>query len=132
MENFATEGIDRKDVFFYQADDEHYIPRAVLLDLEPRVINTILNSPYSKLYNQENVFLSKNGGGAGNNWASGYSQGEKLNEEIFDIIDREADGSDSLEVSTRIYFLVRFYIICFLGIRALSLNSRRYRFWYGL
>lgn len=84
-------------MFFYQADDEHYIPRAVLLDLEPRVINTILNSPYSKLYNQENVFLSKNGGGAGNNWASGYSQGEKLNEEIFDIIDREADGSDSLE-----------------------------------
>lgn len=57
-----------------------------------------MNSPYSKLYNQENVFLSKNGGGAGNNWASGYSQGEKLNEEIFDIIDREADGSDSLEV----------------------------------
>lgn len=90
-------GIDRKDVFFYQADDEHYIPRAVLLDLEPRVINTILNSPYSKLYNQENVFLSKNGGGAGNNWASGYSQGERLNEEIFDIIDREAEGSDSLE-----------------------------------
>ena len=29
-------GGDRKDVFFYQADDEHYIPRAVLLDLEPR------------------------------------------------------------------------------------------------
>ncbi|XP_018336353.1 tubulin gamma-1 chain-like [Agrilus planipennis] len=97
LEDFATEGVDRKDVFFYQADDEHYIPRAVLLDLEPRVINTIMNSPYSKLYNQENVFLSKNGGGAGNNWASGYSQGEKLNEEIFDIIDREADGSDSLE-----------------------------------
>ncbi|CAG9862236.1 unnamed protein product [Phyllotreta striolata] len=97
LEDFATESIDRKDVFFYQADDEHYIPRAVLLDLEPRVINTILNSPYSKLYNQENVFLSKNGGGAGNNWASGFSQGERLNEEIFDIIDREAEGSDSLE-----------------------------------
>lgn len=26
----------RKDVFFYQADDEHYIPRALLLDMEPR------------------------------------------------------------------------------------------------
>jgi len=23
-------------VFFYQADDEHYIPRALLLDMEPR------------------------------------------------------------------------------------------------
>lgn len=99
LEDFATDGVDRKDVFFYQADDEHYIPRAVLLDLEPRVINSILTSPYSKLYNQENVFVSKNGGGAGNNWASGFSQGEKLSEEIFDIIDREADGSDSLEVS---------------------------------
>jgi tubulin gamma len=93
----ATEGIDRKDVFFYQADDEHYIPRSVLLDLEPRVINTIMNSEYKKLYNPENVYLAKDGGGAGNNWASGFGQGESLHEEVFDIIDREADGSDSLE-----------------------------------
>ncbi|XP_072502663.1 tubulin gamma-1 chain-like isoform X2 [Notamacropus eugenii] len=79
------------------ADDEHYIPRAVLLDLEPRVIHSILNSPYAKLYNPENIYLSEHGGGAGNNWASGFSQGEKIHEDIFDIIDREADGSDSLE-----------------------------------
>ena len=79
LQEHATEGIDRKDVFFYQADDEHYIPRynrnqfafhtvsqevyaiksqdawfnwfnqysrSVLLDLEPRVINTIMNSEY--------------------------------------------------------------------------------------
>ncbi|KAJ1528441.1 hypothetical protein ONE63_006853 [Megalurothrips usitatus] len=97
LEEFATEGTDRKDVFFYQADDEHYIPRAVLLDLEPRVIHTIMNSPYAKLYNSENIYLAKHGGGAGNNWASGHSQGERLQDEIFDIIDREAEGSDSLE-----------------------------------
>ncbi|KAM5212860.1 tubulin gamma-2 chain isoform 2-T2 [Hipposideros larvatus] len=71
--------------------------RAVLLDLEPRVIHSILNSPYAKLYNPENIYLSEHGGGAGNNWASGFSQGEKIHEDIFDIIDREADGSDSLE-----------------------------------
>ncbi|KAF9803360.1 hypothetical protein SFRURICE_007206 [Spodoptera frugiperda] len=97
LEEYASAGSDRKDVFFYQADDDHYIPRAVLLDLEPRVIHTIMNSPYAKLYNPENVYLSKHGGGAGNNWASGYAQGEKLNEEVFDIINREADGSDNLE-----------------------------------
>ena len=34
----------------------------------------------------------------GNNWAQGFYQGEKLYEEIFDIIDREADNGDSLEV----------------------------------
>ncbi|XP_074658772.1 tubulin gamma-1 chain [Tubulanus polymorphus] len=97
LESYATEGTDRKDVFFYQADDEHYIPRAVLLDLEPRVINSIMSSPYANLYNPENIYLSKHGGGAGNNWASGYCQAGKLHEEVFDIIDREADGSDSLE-----------------------------------
>ncbi|XP_067649295.1 tubulin gamma-1 chain-like [Haliotis asinina] len=97
LEEYATEGTDRKDVFFYQADDEHYIPRSVLLDTEPRVINSILSSPYAKLYNPENVYLSKHGGGAGNNWASGYTQAEGLYEDVFDIIDREADGSDSLE-----------------------------------
>ncbi|CAH8830236.1 unnamed protein product [Trichobilharzia szidati] len=97
LEEFATSDTDRKDVFFYQADDAHYIPRAVLLDLEPRVINAILSSPYARLYNPENVYLSKHGGGAGNNWAAGFTQGEKLEEEVFDIIDREAEGSDSLE-----------------------------------
>jgi hypothetical protein len=37
LEDFAAGGSgDRKDVFFYQADDERYIPRACLIDLEPR------------------------------------------------------------------------------------------------
>lgn len=31
-------------------------------------------------------------------------QGEKIHEDIFDIIDREADGSDSLEVRVGTYF----------------------------
>jgi tubulin gamma len=93
----AMFGDDRKDVFFYQADDDHYIPRAILVDLEPRVIKSIQNTPYSKLYNPENVFISKEGGGAGNCWAKGYAEGEKFEDEIFEMIDREADGSDSLE-----------------------------------
>lgn len=56
--------------------------RSVLVDLEPRVINTILNSEYERLYNRENIYLSKTGGGAGNNWASGYSQGHQLRDEV--------------------------------------------------
>jgi len=97
LEEYATNGDDRKDVFFYQADDEHYIPRALLIDMEPRVINTIQQSEYADLYNPENIFISKDGGGAGNNWAKGYHNAEKVQEEIFDMVDREADGSDSLE-----------------------------------
>lgn len=62
------------------------------------MINTILTSPYANLFNPENISLSKDGGGAGNNWAFGYARGEQVHEEILDMVDREADGSDSLEV----------------------------------
>jgi len=52
LEEWATEGGDRKDVFFYQADDEHYIPRAILVDLEPRVrvLSFMLWSQLTKQY----------------------------------------------------------------------------------
>ncbi|KAL0227991.1 hypothetical protein RCL1_004134 [Eukaryota sp. TZLM3-RCL] len=88
---------DRKDVFFYQADDDHYVPRALLLDLEPRVIHNIRNSDWGSFYNPENIFCSAEGGGAGNNWAEGYEQAETLSEDVLDMIDREAENSDSLE-----------------------------------
>ena len=97
LEDFATEGGDRKDVFFYQSDDTRYIPRSILIDLEPRVLQSIQSSAYKNIYNPENFFIGENGMGAGNNWATGYSAGERVHEEVFDMIDREADGSDSLE-----------------------------------
>ena len=81
-----------------------------------RVINGIQNSEIRNLFNPENIFLSDHGGGAGNNWASGYSQGEAVQEDILDMIgaadavlqdtvhyralhttDREVGYSDSLE-----------------------------------
>jgi len=96
LEDWATGGGDRKDVFFYQADDEQYIPRALLIDLEPRVLNHVKAS-LPRLYNQENIYQHPEGGGAGNNWACGYSIGSTVQEEILEMIDREADGSESLE-----------------------------------
>lgn len=50
--------------------------------------------------------MSKDGGGAGNNWAQGYAAGEGIYEELMEMVDREAEGSDSLEVSS---FLVIFF-----------------------
>ncbi|RMZ57183.1 hypothetical protein APUTEX25_004017 [Auxenochlorella protothecoides] len=99
LQDYAAAGDtgDRKDVFFYQADDERYIPRACLIDLEPRVINGIQNSEVRNLFNPENIFLSDHGGGAGNNWASGYHQGESVQDDILDMVDRELGYSDSLE-----------------------------------
>jgi tubulin gamma len=69
----------------------------LLIDLEPRVINRIKNEEFSKLYNPENFYVANHGEGAGNLWAKGHMEGEKCQEEIIEMIDREADGSDSLE-----------------------------------
>ena len=73
-----------------------------MIDLEPRVINGILSSGYRDLYNSENFFIAKEGGGAGNNWASGFRQGGENEDAIIDMILREADGSDSLGKSSEV------------------------------
>ena len=33
-----------------------------------------MTSTYANLYNPENIYMSKHGGGAGNNWAAGFGQ----------------------------------------------------------
>lgn len=96
--NIHATADDRKDVFFYLGDEERYIPRALLLDLEPRVVNKVAHTgAYRRLFNPENLFVAKEGGGAGNNWASGYRQGAEHYETVLDMIDRESDNSDSLQ-----------------------------------
>jgi hypothetical protein len=81
------------------------------------------------LFNPENFFISKEGGGAGNNWASGFAQGEALQEEIMEMIDREADGSDSLEVPK--YSSTQLNSTC-LGFCTVPQYCRRYRIWNGI
>ena len=61
------------------------------------MIQGIQSGPYKNIYNPENFFIHKDGSGAANNWGFGYATGDSVQEEIFDIIDREVDGSDSLE-----------------------------------
>lgn len=78
------------------------LPSCITDELAIKVIHGILTSPYANLYNPENIFVSQDGGGAGNNWAQGYAAGERIYEEVMEMIDREAEGSDSLEVFSHI------------------------------
>ena len=66
-----------------------------------QVLNGIQTGPYKNIYNPENFFVGNNGSGAANNWGDGYQTGESVHEEIMEMLDREADGSDSLEVGDR-------------------------------
>lgn len=66
-----------------------------------QVLNGIQSGAYKNIYNPENFYMGKNGVGAANNWGDGYETGESVHEDILEIIDREADGSDSLEACHR-------------------------------
>ncbi len=92
-----------------------------------KVINGILSSPYANLYNPENIFVSKDGGGAGNNWAQGYMAGERVYEEVMEMIDREAEGSDSLEVRVPCITEKHAESTARTGLHAYAFNSRRDR-----
>ena len=88
---------DRKDVFFYQSSGGRFVPRALLLDLEPGVVQSITSaSPLQRLFNSESVFVPREMEGAGNIWASGYRQAQTHLEAILERVDREVEGSDSL------------------------------------
>lgn len=56
------------------------------------MIKSIRASDQRELFNPESIFLSDHGGGAGNNWASGYDQGEKNSEDIAELIGDDASG----------------------------------------
>ena len=88
---------DRKDIFCYSADDGRYIPRAILYDLEPKVIGSIRGGSYSHFYNPENMLTPLSGGGASNIWSQGYASGQETYELISDAIRREAEQADALE-----------------------------------
>ena len=78
--------------------------------------------------------MSKDGGGAGNNWAQGYAAGERIYEEVMEMIDREAEGSDSLEVR-RLSFEVIFFFANdndLLGLYAHALYCRWNWLWIGI
>lgn len=57
-----------------------------------------MQSPHGSLYNPENIYVSPDGGGAGNNWAYGYAEAQKREETILDMIEREVEGADNFEV----------------------------------
>lgn len=82
---------DKKNIFFYQADDGNFVPRCILVDLEPRVIGDA-----GPIFNKENIYIHE-GGGAGNNWAHGYISGKQIENEVMDIAQREAESCERLE-----------------------------------
>ncbi|CAF4943440.1 tubulin beta chain-like [Pieris napi] len=89
--------LERIQVYYNEADNgSRYVPRAVLVDLEPGTMDAIRSSGYGALFRPDNFVFGQSG--AGNNWAKGhYTEGAELVESVMDVVRKEAEGCDCLQ-----------------------------------
>ncbi|KAJ2761923.1 Tubulin beta-2 chain, partial [Coemansia nantahalensis] len=88
--------LDRIDVYFNHASNNRFVPRAVIVDLEPGTIDTIRSNKFSGFFRPDNFIHGQNG--AGNVWAKGhYTEGAELVDSVLEVVRREAENSDSLQ-----------------------------------
>ena len=87
---------ERLNVYYSEAQGGKYVPRAVLVDLEPGAIDSVKGSNLGGLFRPDNMINGHSG--AGNNWAKGhYTEGADLVDSVVDVIRREAEDSDCLQ-----------------------------------
>ncbi|KAI8641179.1 tubulin beta-3 chain [Parasitella parasitica] len=88
--------LERINVFYNEGTEGKYVPRAVLVDLEPATMDSIRSSPYGKIFRPDNFVNAQSG--AGNSWAKGYyTEGAELVETIMDVVRKEAENTDCLQ-----------------------------------
>ncbi|EGU72303.1 hypothetical protein FOXB_17188, partial [Fusarium oxysporum f. sp. conglutinans Fo5176] len=67
----------RMNVYFNETSSNKYVPRAVLVDLEPGTMDAVRSGPLSQLFRPDNFVFGHSS--AGNNWAKGhYTEGAEL------------------------------------------------------
>jgi tubulin beta len=87
---------ERLGVYFNEAKKGKYVPRALLVDLEPGVLNNIRSGPNGKFFRPDNFIHATNG--AGNNWAKGhYTEGAEIVETVMETLRKEVEGCECLQ-----------------------------------
>ncbi|CAH1643137.1 unnamed protein product [Spodoptera littoralis] len=88
--------LERIQVYYNEGLSAKFVPRAVLVDLEPGTMDTIRGGVYGQIFRPDNIVFGVTG--AGNNWAKGYyTEGADLLESILDVVRKEAEGCDCLQ-----------------------------------
>ena len=75
--------LERINVYYNEATGGRYVPRAVLVDLEPGTMDSVRAGPFGQLFRPDNFVFGQTG--AGNNWAKGhYTEGAELVDAVLD------------------------------------------------
>ncbi|XP_003280289.2 tubulin beta-8 chain, partial [Nomascus leucogenys] len=88
--------LERINVYYNEASGGRYVPRAVLVDLEPGTMDSVRSGPFGQIFRPDNFIFGQCG--AGNNWAKGhYTEGAELMESVMDVVRKEAESCDCLQ-----------------------------------
>jgi tubulin beta len=114
--------LERINVYYNEATGGKYVPRAVLVDLEPGTMDSVRAGPFGQLFRPDNFVFGQSG--AGNNWAKvtslrmkkklpthsdsfvlvsfhlhqgHYTEGAELVDSVLDVVRKEAEGCDCLQ-----------------------------------
>merc|ERR1711868_265757 len=80
--------LERINVYYNEATGGKYVPRAVLVDLEPGTMDSVRSGPFGQIFRPDNFVFGQSG--AGNNWAKGhYTEGAEL---VVSVLDGEEGG----------------------------------------
>lgn len=83
-----SEQCEKMGVFFSEGMGSRFSLRALLVDLEPGIVDSVRASHLGKLFKLENYALGQTG--AGNNWAKGhYTEGPEIVDYVMDGARRE-------------------------------------------
>ncbi|XP_074769775.1 tubulin beta-3 chain [Athene noctua] len=73
-----------------------YVPRAILVDLEPGTMDSVRSGAFGHLFRPDNFIFGQSG--AGNNWAKGhYTEGAELVDSVLDVVRKECENCDCLQ-----------------------------------
>eukprot|EP01084_Bolivina_argentea_P270632 460223_1 len=86
--------LDKIDVYFRESGmPDKYVPRSILVDLEPGVLDALKSRDIGGLFKPDNFIFGVSGGA--NNWAkTHYQEGPEMIDEIVDVIRRSMESCD--------------------------------------
>ena len=88
--------LERINVYYNEATGGRYVPRAILMDLEPGTMDSVRAGPFGQIFRPDNFVFGQTG--AGNNWAKGhYTEGAELIDSVLDVVRKEAESCDCLQ-----------------------------------
>jgi len=94
--NAPVQSDNRFETFFNETGEGKYVPRAVMVDLEPTVLDEVRKGSYGKLYHPDSLINGKED--AANNYARGhYTVGKELLESTLNTIRKTVDQCEALQ-----------------------------------